>query len=175
MQGKLMRVDFEFDKELVAASEYTLADIYETIKREFAASNLPCVSDGEVLSFEGIGEENDWANMWVIIINLTDSEWFMKFATSCIWYNDNNEWEDVLSLAKEKKGIEGWEIQAKKTEKREHIRSVYRDCQELIECYLGSDEEFSSIEDENEKEFYITIRDLMMQQKQRELIKQGVF
>lgn len=98
-----MRVDFSFDKKLVDASEYTMADIYGTIKREFAASNLPCVSDNEVLSFTGCGRENDYADMWVIIINLTDSEWFMKLATSCIWYNDNDEWEDVLELAKEEK------------------------------------------------------------------------
>ena len=29
-----MRVDFTFDKELVDASEYTMADIYGTIKRD---------------------------------------------------------------------------------------------------------------------------------------------
>ena len=98
-----MRVDFTFDKELVDASEYTMADIYGTIKKEFAASNLPCVSDKEVLAFTGRGSEDDFAEMWVIIINLTDSPWFMKLATSCIWYNDNDEWEDVLELAREEK------------------------------------------------------------------------
>lgn len=95
-----MRVEFTFDKELAEANGYDMEDIYETIKEEFAAKNLPCVSDGEVLSFADRGHKDDFAHMWVNIWRISQTEWFLKFATSCKFYEDDGKWEDVLRQAR---------------------------------------------------------------------------
>ena len=97
-----MKVEFTFDKRLVETSEHTMEGIYETIKREFAAKNLPCVSDGEVLAFSDCGHKDDFSHIWVILWKLSHSEWFLELATSCRFYEDDGEWEDVLTQAKEK-------------------------------------------------------------------------
>ncbi|MDE6014230.1 MAG: hypothetical protein K2H41_00825 [Acetatifactor sp.] len=97
-----MRVDFIFDKELVEASDYTMEDIYETIKREFEAKNLPCVSDGEVLSFADRGHKDDFSHIWVNIVRISRTEWFLDLATSCKFYEDDGKWEDVLAQARKK-------------------------------------------------------------------------
>lgn len=96
-----MRVDFSFNKDLVEANGYTIEHIYDTIKREFAEKNIVCIEDGEILSFSGGKEKNDFANMWIIILQLTSEDWFLDFATSCIWRTDNDKWENVLRQAKE--------------------------------------------------------------------------
>lgn len=96
-----MKVDFAFNQNLVEASGYTMADIYGTIKKEFGEKNIPCVSEGEVLSFSGGKQKNDFSNMWAVILRLTRSDWFLNFATSCIWREDNDKWEDVLRQVRE--------------------------------------------------------------------------
>lgn len=100
-----MRVDFVFDSGLVEANGYTMADIYGTIKREFAQRDIPCIADGDILSFSGGEKENDFSNMWSVILRLTHADWFLNFATSCIWREDDNKWEDVLRQAKEKRAL----------------------------------------------------------------------
>lgn len=96
-----MRVDFSFNRHLVEANGYTMNDIYGTIKTAFAERNIRCDADGDVLSFSGGKEKNDFSNMWAVILKLTKSEWFLDFATSCIWREDNEKWEDVLRQVKE--------------------------------------------------------------------------
>lgn len=98
-----MRVDFTFDKNSVEADGYTLEDIYRIIKKEFAAKNLPCVSDKEVLSFGGTGNKNDFSYMLVTIDKITRFEWFLNYTTSCIWRRDEHKWEDILRQVKEEK------------------------------------------------------------------------
>lgn len=98
-----MSVDFSFDKNLVEASGYTLNDIYETLKKRFAEKNIPCVEEGEILSFAGGNHKNDFSHMWSIILRLTKMDWFLNFANSCIWHEDNNKWEDVLRQVKTQK------------------------------------------------------------------------
>ena len=101
-----MQVEFSFDKKMIEANGYTMEDIYGTIKNEFGKKNIPCIADGEILSFSGGERENDFSSMWVIILRLTRADWFLKFATSCIWREDNDKWEDVLRQAKEKHAME---------------------------------------------------------------------
>ncbi len=100
-----MRVDFAFNKNLVEANGYTMADIYETIKSEFEKKDISCVADGEILSFASGGGKNDFSNMWAVILRLTRSEWFLNFATSCVWREDKDKWEDVLRQAREKQAV----------------------------------------------------------------------
>ena len=93
----MLRVDFTFDKKIIKKNGYTMSNIYETIKMEFGKKNISCVAEGEVLSF-GAGD------MWTIIMRLTRSKWFLNYATSCTW-NENNKSEDVLAQIKRKQMI----------------------------------------------------------------------
>lgn len=98
-----MKVAFTFDENRVEQGGYKLTDIYSTIKKHFAARNIPCVADGEALVFEDAGGENDFSSMWTVIMGLTRQEWFLEFATSCNWYEDEHKQEDVLKQAKERR------------------------------------------------------------------------
>lgn len=100
-----MQVDFSFNQSLVETSGYTMNDVYGTIKKEFEKRNIACVSEGEILSFVGGGHKDSFSDMWIVIMMLLRSKWFMDFATSCIWRQDNNKCEDVLRQAREKRGL----------------------------------------------------------------------
>ena len=91
-----MKVEFTFDKEAVR----------QTIQKSFAAKGLHCISNGERLSFAGCGGEEDFSNMWAILMALLRTDWFPKFAASCTWHDDDGTQEDVLSQA--------WKIQRRK-------------------------------------------------------------
>ena len=93
-----MKVHISFDKAAVARRGYTLRDVYQAIKSLFAAHNLPCIPDGDVLVFKDKGHGDDFAAMWDIILSLLRTDWFMDCATSCVWQNETGE-EDVLAQA----------------------------------------------------------------------------
>lgn len=58
---------------------------------------MKCVSENDVLVFEDMGRENDYGNMWSIIIGLIKSDWFVKCASSCVFTEDDDDDEDILS------------------------------------------------------------------------------
>lgn len=93
-----MKVKFSFDKAAMKQRGCTLEDVYRTMKRLFTVHELPCVSDGGILTFEGKGHGDDFAVMWDIILSLLRSDWFMDCATACIWQDEDGE-EDILSQA----------------------------------------------------------------------------
>ena len=93
-----MNVKISFDKAAVARRGYTLRDVYQAIKSLFAAHNLPCIPDGDVLVFKDKGHGDDFAAMWGIILSLLRAGWFMDCAASCVWQEDNGA-EDVLAQA----------------------------------------------------------------------------
>jgi len=100
-----MRVDFTFDIAAIEQGGYTLGDIYSTIKKHFAGHNIPCVSDDDILAFEDTGGKDDFSNMWTVIMGLTRQDWFMDFATSCVWHEGTHKREDVLRQARERRKI----------------------------------------------------------------------
>jgi hypothetical protein len=71
-------------------------DVYFTLKKNFSERGMKCVSENDVLVFEDMGRENDYGNMWSIIIGLIKSDWFVKCASSCVFTEDDVE-EDILS------------------------------------------------------------------------------
>jgi hypothetical protein len=94
-----MRVEMAFNDTIVTNSGYQKSDIYQTIAAAFQKHNLRCVSSDETLSFEDNGQESDYAYMWKIILGLLKSDWFVKCASSCTFYDDDDSKEDVLSQA----------------------------------------------------------------------------
>ena len=93
-----MRVEMTFNDEAISVNGYKKQDIYQTLKKAFIQRGLRCSSDNEILSFEDSGNENDYANMWNVIISLLKSEWFVGCATSCTFFDNDGE-EDILSQA----------------------------------------------------------------------------
>ncbi len=61
------------------------------------------------------------------------------------------------------------------TEKTREIHKTYEECQKVFEPSVTLLDEMSNIEDETEKEFYVTLRNFFMQQKQKEIIAKGIF
>lgn len=61
------------------------------------------------------------------------------------------------------------------TEKTKQIHKVYEECQKVFEPSVQLLDEFSNIEDEMERMFYLTLCDFFMQQKQKEVIAKGIF
>ena len=93
-----MNVKFSFDKAAVEQRGHTLEDVHQTVKDLFAVLNFPCVSSGDVLSFQDKGHGDDFACMWDVILSLLRSDWFMDCAVSCVWQDEGSE-EDILAQA----------------------------------------------------------------------------
>ena len=90
-----MKVKFSFDKAAVERRGHTLEDVHRTVKSLFAAHSLPCVSEGDPLSFQDKGHGDDFAVMWDIILSLLRADWFLDCADSCVWQDEDGE-EDIL-------------------------------------------------------------------------------
>ena len=93
-----MQVNFTFDKAAVERRGHALEDVHRTVKSLFAAHDLPCIVDGDTLSFQDKGHGDDFACMWDIILSLLRSDWFMDCAASCVWLDEDSE-EDILAQA----------------------------------------------------------------------------
>lgn len=96
MDNMGLQVRFTFSDELMDANKIEREDVYYTLKKHFTQRGLVCVSEDEVLAFKDTGKEDDYGNMWAIIIGLIKSDWFTKCASSCVFTEDDEE-EDVLS------------------------------------------------------------------------------
>ena len=106
-----MRVEFIFDKAKVQQRGYTLEAVYHALKKNFEAKHLHCIAEHEILAFTGHGNEGDFSSMWAIIMALLRTEWFHRFAASCVWYDDDGTEEDVLAQA--------WKVQ-----KQSHCKKI---------------------------------------------------
>ena len=93
-----MKVVFTFDKAATEAAGLCLDDVRHTVKKLFTERGLTCIEDGAKLAFEDVGREDDYADMWIVILGLLRSEWFIKAASSCLWEDEDGE-EDVLAQA----------------------------------------------------------------------------
>ena len=93
-----MQVRFSFDKATVERWGHKMEDVYRTIKSLFAVHGLPCVSEGDPLSFRDKGHGDDFACMWEIILSLLRADWFMACAAACVW-QDEDGGEDILAQA----------------------------------------------------------------------------
>ncbi len=93
-----MRVEFAFDEKALRENNISLEKVVSNLKANFSTYNLPCVSDGVVLAFEDTGDKNDYARIWNLIIGYLKTDWFLKYAIKCNFYeyDDNEYFEDVL-------------------------------------------------------------------------------
>lgn len=97
-----LQVRFSFSEELMKQNDIKRENIYYTLKKNFQQRGLVCVSENEVLIFEDTGKEDDYGNMWAILIGLIKGEWLIKCASSCVFVEDGEE-EDILTQIPELK------------------------------------------------------------------------
>ena len=90
-----LQVRFTFDDNLMKKNGIERQDVYYTLKKNFSERGLKCVSENDVLAFEDTGQEDDYGNMWAILIGLIRSDWFIQCAASCDFIEDGDI-EDVL-------------------------------------------------------------------------------
>lgn len=93
-----MKIVITFDETAMAAKGIQSENVRHTIKKLFAERGLPCVADGTELAFEDAGRDDDYADMWLLIMGLLKSDWFMASAASCEWHDEDGV-EDVLAQA----------------------------------------------------------------------------
>ncbi len=91
-----LQVRFTFSDELMEQNGIERKDVYYTLKKNFEQRGLVCVSEDEVLIFEDTGREDDYGNMWAILIGLIKGEWLVDCASSCVFVEDDEE-EDILT------------------------------------------------------------------------------
>lgn len=101
-----MNVEITLDQRKVEQQGYIVDAVRQTVKQNFEAKGFCCVEAGETMSFEGRGGENDFSELWSILMALLRTEWFPALASSCIWHDDDGTQEDVLSQA--------WKVQGRK-------------------------------------------------------------
>lgn len=99
-----MQIKFSFDDDLMKKKGVKREDIYYTLKKNFEAKGIACVSETDILVFESKGNENDYGNMWAIALALVDCDWFTECASSCVFI-ENGKSEDILSQVPEMKRI----------------------------------------------------------------------
>ena len=90
-----LQVRFTFSDALMEANNIKREDVYHTLKKHFEQRGLVCISEGEILAFKDTGDEDDYGNMWAILIGFIRSDWFLKCAASCDFIEDG-EVEDVF-------------------------------------------------------------------------------
>ncbi len=98
-----MTVKISFNKAAVERRGCRLEDARQTVKNLFAVHDLPCVSEDSILAFKDKGHDDDFANMWDIILSLLRADWFQECAASCVWQDEDGE-EDVLSQVRKTRG-----------------------------------------------------------------------
>ena len=101
-----MKVEITLDQRKVEQQGYTADAVCQTVKQNFEAKGFHCMEDGERMSFVGHSGENDFSELWSILMALLRTEWFPALASSCIWHDDDGTKEDVLSQA--------WKVQGRK-------------------------------------------------------------
>ena len=90
-----MNVKLSFDSAAAERKGCTAEQMRQAVKDLFAAHDLPCVSEGDVLVFTDKGHGDDFACMWEITLALLRSRWFLDCASSFVWEDEDGE-EDLL-------------------------------------------------------------------------------
>lgn len=94
-----MGVDMTFDQQKVEQQGCTLDTVRHAIQKNFEAHGLHCVQNGPVLTCADHGGEDDFANLWAVIMALLRTDWFLALVSSCVWQDDNGAQEELLAQA----------------------------------------------------------------------------
>lgn len=94
-----MKITFSFYKKMIEKDGYSVQEIHSVITRNFSARGLSCIADQDALVVMDNGGLDDYANMWVIMMALLRTDWFLRFTAACVWRDDDGSEEDILSQA----------------------------------------------------------------------------
>ena len=73
-----MNIDITLDQRKVEQQGYTVDAVRQTVKENFEAKGFRCMETGERMTFAGHGGENDFSELWSILMALLRTEWFLS-------------------------------------------------------------------------------------------------
>lgn len=172
MDDNIMKMEIRLDEaKFCKDSEYTIEQVYKRIDEEISRRGI---WRQYIKGFYiGNADSNDFCNFANIVTYLKNQEWFLSFVKTWLFYAEGG----VEDLAEQYKNNKSEELcRGKKiTKKTKEIHKMYEECQKVFEPSAELLDEISNIENETEKLFYITLCDFFMQQKQKELIENGIY
>lgn len=100
----MLKVEIEINEEKVLAEDiYDLDDIYTAIDNAFADFGIIKLNKG---IYRDNGSDKDFGNMWLVILALTETEWFIDNVSKLMWYNsDYGKDESDFSVEDVLKGL----------------------------------------------------------------------
>ena len=84
-----MRIEMTFDRQKVERQGWTMEAVQETVRKNFEARGLRCVTEGDALSVVGKGGEQDFSDLWAVTTAILRTDWFPALAAACVWHDDN--------------------------------------------------------------------------------------
>ena len=94
-----MKVEITFCSDALARRGYSVEHAEWTVRRAFGRFGLACTVEAGGLTVHDRGGEDDFANLWRVLMALLRSDWFSDCAAKCVWYDDDGTSEDVLAQA----------------------------------------------------------------------------
>lgn len=101
-----MKIEIVFAPQKEKQPDCTLPDVQQRVRNLFGEKGLCCIQDGNMLSIVDKDRENDFSDMWTVLMALLRTDWFPVAVSSCIWHDNNGTQEDVLSQA--------WKVQGRR-------------------------------------------------------------
>jgi hypothetical protein len=81
--------------------EYTVESVCKCVDDTFADYGLKKVGED---TYTGVGTRHDFAHLWSAILSLAESEWFMEYVDTFLWY-ENDDVEDLAAHYRGKFGL----------------------------------------------------------------------
>ena len=72
---------------------YTRGMIYNALNKEYKKRAFVCSRADDVLAFDSTDHEEDLSTVFIMQDRLANSDWFLKTATSYLFYIDENDTE----------------------------------------------------------------------------------
>lgn len=109
----MLKFEIEFNKEKISKENiYDINNLYHIVDEAFAKYNLSKIAKG---TYRDNNTKDDYANMWLIVWTLIETDWFIPNISKLLWVesdDDNNSIynvEDVLEYCKQE-GLNGGHI-----------------------------------------------------------------
>jgi len=94
---KNYRMVIEFNEKEVKRKNYSVNSFFSSINKFFEENNLMVIEDGVYVSG---GSQEDEFNFMVAAGVLRKTEWFVKFVKIWLWYEDNEDPQDLIKTFK---------------------------------------------------------------------------
>lgn len=94
-----MEIRVIFDHKALLSLNLDYSSVSNCLSEEFGKFNLVTDVTIERVRIRDRGKKDDFAHMWIVITRLMKSKWFRECASSCVFFDDDGTYEDVLAQA----------------------------------------------------------------------------